>query len=151
MDANASHWNSSESRSADAVVRAVDDGAFVGLTPKPPRPLLGFDLLFPMFFEEACDAVVDDDDDDDGGEDVLVRRGSRVLETAKAATSSRLPMDASSSSCERRRNHNMFVCFVQFADRGVQSEEYYGRGRRRACSGGDRLQRRRRSVNNDGG
>lgn len=45
----------------------------------------------------------------------------------------------------------MFVCFVQFADRGVQSEEYCGRGRRRACSGGDRLQRRRRSVNNDGG
>ena len=130
MDANASHWTSSESRSADAVVRAVDDGAFVGLTPKPPPPLLGFDLLF--LFEEACDAVVDDDDDDDGGEDVLVRRGSRVLETAKAATSSRLPMDASSSSCERRRNHNMFVCFVQCADRGVQSEEYCGRGRRRA-------------------
>ena len=51
----------------------------------------------------------DEDEDEDGGEDVL-RRGSRVLETAKAAASSKLPMDASSSSCERRRRKSQHVC-----------------------------------------
>ena len=51
----------------------------------------------------------DEDEDEDGGEDVL-RRGSRVLETAKAAASSKLPMDASGSSCERRRRKSQHVC-----------------------------------------
>ena len=102
-----------------------------------------------MFFEEACDAVVDEDEDEDGGEDIL-RRGWRVLETAKVATSSRLPVDASSSSsCEGRRNRSMFVCFVQsqIEVSSLRNTADGGGGGHAAEAAG----MQRRSVNNDGG